>query len=221
MTTKSPLPKFRRPRSPESWRLYAILDTGYFAGRDPADLAAQMIEGGVDIIQLRAKGVAEDEVRGMARSICSVTRRAGIPLIVNDHPRVAKAVKADGVHIGQDDGTIASARAIIGGKGWVGRSTHTLDQALEAEKEGADCIGVGPVFATPTKPEAAPVGLDLVRLVAGRVRIPFFCIGGIKLENAPEVIAAGGRRIVVVSGILQAPDLAAYCRSLKKLLVDD
>jgi len=204
-------------RRPEDCRLYAIVDTSYLGKRDAARVASQMIEGGVDLIQLRAKDRTDEEAITLAHAILNVTRRKGIPFIVNDHPHVAAVVGADGAHVGQDDMAVAEARRILGPEGWVGKSTHSLQQALEAEKEGADYIGVGPIFATPTKPDDPPVGLDLVRQVASRVKIPFFCIGGIKLENASEVISAGARRLVVVSGILQSPDLTEHCRRLKAL----
>ncbi len=202
----------------EKCRLYGILDTTYLAGRDAATVAAWMIEGGVDLIQLRAKNQSDGEVIALARAVMDVTRRKGIPLIINDHPHVARATGADGAHVGQNDRSVAEARRILGKSALVGKSTHSLQQALNAEQEEADYIGVGPIFATPTKPDYSPVGLDLVRQVRSKIRIPFFCIGGIKLENADEVIAAGAQRLVVVSGILQAQDPADYCRRLKILL---
>ncbi|MDD2709199.1 MAG: thiamine phosphate synthase [Verrucomicrobiae bacterium] len=202
----------------ERRQLYAILDTGYLAGRQPSVVAAEMIRGGVDIIQVRAKDLPEKEISALVREVLTVTRPAGVPLIVNDHPRIAGATGADGAHVGQDDISVAAARQMAGPGSLIGKSTHSLEQARKAVAEGADYIGVGPVFATPTKPDYTPVGLELVRQVSREITIPFFCIGGIKLENAPTVIAAGARRIVVVSGILQAPDLTAYCQALKKNL---
>jgi thiamine-phosphate pyrophosphorylase len=100
----------------------------------------------------------------------------------------------------------------------VGKSTHSVNQAIRAFDEGADYIGFGPIFATPTKPDYSPIGLDEIRKVHEAVRIPIFCIGGIKLENLPAVIVAGARRVVIVSGLLQAKDIASYARSAKKLL---
>ena len=202
----------------EKCRLYGILDTTYLAGRNAATVAGQMIEGGVDLIQLRAKNQSEEEVILLARAVLAVTRRKGIPFIINDHPHVAGATGADGAHVGQDDMSVAEARRILGKSALVGKSTHSLQQALNAEQEDADYIGVGPIFATPTKPDYPPVGLDLVRQVRSKVRIPFFCIGGIKLKNAAEVIAAGAQRLVVVSGILRARNPGDYCRRLKILL---
>lgn len=202
----------------ENCRLYAILDTTWLAGRDVAVVASQMIEGGVDLIQLRAKKESDAEMTALACGIRKVTDAHEIPFIINDRPHLAAATGADGAHVGQDDLSVAEARRMIGSGKWVGKSTHSLQQALAAEQEGADYIGVGPVFATPTKPDYPPVGLELVRQVRARIKIPFFCIGGIKLENVPEVMAAGVRRLVVVSGILQAKNLTGYCRDLKALL---
>ncbi len=199
-------------------RLYAILDTSWLDDRDPALVATRMIEGGVDIIQLRAKKETSQECAATAAKVLKVTRPAGIPLIINDHPEVATEVEADGVHVGQDDLSVSEVRKMVGPDKYVGKSTHSLEQALSAQEEDVDYIGVGPVFATPTKPTYVPVGLEIVRQVSLRIRIPFFCIGGIKLENAKEVLGTGASRIVVVSGILQAPDLAEYCRKLKKML---
>jgi thiamine-phosphate pyrophosphorylase len=113
---------------------------------------------------------------------------------------------------------IAEARKIAGPNCMVGKSTHSVDQAIRAFYEGADYIGFGPLFATPTKPDYPPIGLSEIQKVHEAVRIPIFCIGGIKLGNLPDVVAAGARRVVIVSGLLQAPDAAEYARSAKKLL---
>ena len=209
----------KKPHDLQGCRLYGILDTGYLMGRDPAQVATWMMEGGVDILQLRAKDLLADAIRRMAVEVHAVTRPAGVPLILNDHPQIAAEVGVEGVHVGQEDVSVTEARRMMGEGKWVGKSTHSLDQALAAVEEKADYIGVGPVFSTPTKPAYVPVGLGLVREVATRVRIPFFCIGGIKLENMTVVLAAGADRLVVVSGILQAPDITGYCRELKKSLV--
>jgi thiamine-phosphate pyrophosphorylase len=141
-----------------------------------------------------------------------------VPLIINDHPELAREIDAEGVHIGQDDISVAAARSIIGHDRIVGRSTHSPEQATRAADDGADYIGFGPLFATPTKPDYVPIGLQHIACVHERVSVPIFCIGGIKLGNLPEVIAAGAKRVVIVSGLLQAPDIAQYARSAKELL---
>jgi thiamine-phosphate pyrophosphorylase len=198
--------------------LYGILDLGYVDSLEAKEVAEQMIVGGVDLIQLRAKGRPPGEVAAIAAALHDITRPLGIPLVVNDHPEIARSVQAEGVHLGQDDLPIAEAREIAGPNCLVGKSTHSVDQAIRAFCEGADYIGFGPIFVTPTKPDYAPVGLEEIRRVHDAVRIPIFCIGGIKLENLPEVIAAGARRAVIVSGLLLANDIALYARSAKELL---
>ena len=177
-----------------------------------------MIAGGVDLLQLRAKAHPAAKISELAAGLHRITVARGIPLIINDHPEIARLVPAEGVHVGQDDLPIAKAREIAGPNCLVGKSTHSVDQAIRAFYEGADYIGFGPIFATPTKPEYPPVGLEEIRKVYEAVRIPIFCIGGIKLDNLPEVIEAGARRVVIVSGLLQAEDIVAYGRAAKELL---
>jgi thiamine-phosphate pyrophosphorylase len=200
-----------------SAHLYAIIDTGYLQGRDPGRIASQMVEGGVDVIQIRAKDEDVSVVRDLSKAVIAAVSLQTVSVIINDFPEIAAEVGASGVHVGQDDLSVSAARELIGPGKYVGKSTHSLEQALAAEQEGADYIGVGPVFATPTKPTYKPVGLELVRSVASKVKLPFFCIGGIKVENASEVIRAGAQRLVVVSGILQAEDIVVYCRKIKEL----
>jgi thiamine-phosphate pyrophosphorylase len=199
-------------------RLYGILDLSYVDVGSARAVIDKMIDGGVDLIQLRAKAQPTAEVAKLAAELHRPTRERGVPLIINDHPEIARNVRAAGVHIGQDDVPIAKAREIAGANCMVGKSTHSVNQAIRAFYEGADYIGFGPIFATPTKPDYSPIGLDEIRKVHEAVRIPIFCIGGIKLENLPAVIAAGARRVVIVSGLLQAKDIASYARSAKKLL---
>lgn len=199
-------------------RLYGILDLGYVEIRDCGKMAEAMIAGGVDLIQLRAKELASAQIAEIAAELHRLTAERSVPLIINDHPEVARIVPAEGVHLGQDDMPIAEARQVAGADCMVGKSTHSVDQAIHAFYEGADYIGFGPIFATPTKPDYAPIGLDEIQKVHDAVRIPIFCIGGIKLDNLSEVLTAGARRVVIVSGLLQARDAAEYARSAKKTL---
>jgi thiamine-phosphate pyrophosphorylase len=199
--------------------LYGILDLGYVARADALDSARQMIAGGVDILQVRAKRLPTADVLALAQALRPLVDPAGVPLIINDHPDLVPVVGADGAHIGQDDGPLSTARAAAGAGKLVGRSTHSLAQARAARDEGADYLGFGPLFATPTKPDYPPIGLeDIIRAHTEITDRPIFCIGGIKLENLPEVIAAGARRAVIVSGLLLAPDIAAYARRAGELL---
>lgn len=197
-------------------RLYGILDLGYVAPLNAVGVAREMIAGGVDLLQLRAKRLARPEILELARLLRPITAAAGVPFIINDHPDLAAAVAADGVHLGQEDGPLPEAR--LGG-GIAGRSTHRLDQARAARAEGADYLGFGPLFATPTKPDYASIGLDdIARVHAEVADRPIFCIGGIKLENLPRIIEAGARRAVIVSGLLLAADVAGYARKARALL---
>src|SRR6266513_1929477 len=147
-----------------------------------------------------------------------LTMSANIPLIANDHAEIAQRVQVQGVHVGQDDASIEKVRAQIKRAIVVGKSTHSIEQAVAAEREGADYIGFGPIFSTPTKPDYSPIGLAQIREVHERVSIPIFFISGIKSVNLPQVIAAGAKRVVIVSGLLQANDIAGYARACKKSL---
>jgi len=177
-----------------------------------------MIEGDVDLIQVRAKRQPFDEIVHLARALHEITSEVGIPLIVNDYAEVAAKVSVEGIHLGQDDDSIAHARKKAGCDILVGKSTHSLEQAIAAEREGADYIGFGPIFATPTKPDYQPIGLTGIKRVQNEVTVPMFCIGGIKIDNLGQVIAAGAQRIAIVSGLLKATDVAKYARACKALL---
>lgn len=200
-------------------RLYAILDLGYVESEAALKMAETLVAAGIDLLQLRAKNLPANEIEKRANQLRMITSSRGVPLIVNDHPEIARNVHAEGVHLGQDDMSIADARKIIGADCAVGKSTHSVDQAIRAFYEGADYIGFGPLFTTPTKPDYPPIGLDEIGKVHGAVRIPIFCIGGIKLDNLPKVIEAGARRVVIVSGLLQASDPAEYARRAKQMLL--
>jgi thiamine-phosphate pyrophosphorylase len=199
-------------------RLYGILDLSYVDSVEVEKVAEQMIAGGVDLLQLRAKAYSATQIAELAAGLHRITAARNVPLVINDHPVIARLVTVEGVHVGQDDLPIAKAREIAGPNCVVGKSTHSVDQAIRAFYEGADYIGFGPIFATPTKPDYPPIGLEEIRKVHEAVRLPIFCIGGIKLDNLPEVIEAGARRVVIVSGLLQAKDIAAYGQAAKELL---
>ena len=199
-------------------RLYGILDLGYVRPEDALPMTRRIIEGGVDILQLRAKSQSLETIRDVARAVVPVCRESGVLFILNDHPQLVGETGADGVHVGQDDMPVAAVRKIVGADALIGLSTHSLAQALAASDAGPDYIGFGPVFSTPTKPDYQPVGLGAIAEVHRRVPLPVFCIGGIKRENLREVLAAGAVRAVIVSGILQAEDPAAYCRECAGIL---
>jgi thiamine-phosphate pyrophosphorylase len=207
-------------------RLYGILDLGYVTPEGAESVARQMCAGGVDILQFRAKGWPELDIERLASRIAPIASDAGVPLILNDFPELVPSVGAQGSHVGQDDLPVAEARWRAGRSlagevpaPIIGKSTHSLAQAVAAAEEGADYIGFGPLYATPTKPGRPAIGLEDIARVHELVRIPIFCIGGIKLENLEEILKAGARGVVIVSGILQAPDIQAYCREVRARLI--
>ncbi|MBP7948211.1 MAG: thiamine phosphate synthase [Verrucomicrobiales bacterium] len=200
-------------------RLYGILDTGYVCPERLPEVLREMLAGGIDVVQLRAKGHAAAEVKPWLEPLHDLTRAADVPLIVNDHPELWPW--ADGIHVGQEDAAVSAVRQQMQGSGLVGKSTHSLAQAEAASREAVDYIGFGPLFPTPTKAGRAAIGLETIAEAHRRVSLPIFCIGGIKRENLEEVMAVGARRVVIVSGILQAVDIAGYVADCKRLLAAD
>ena len=205
-------------RTLDECRLYGIIDLGYVEELNLARVAEQMIEGGVDLIQLRGKGKSLDELVGHAAKLHELTARSSTPLIVNDHAEIASRIPVEGVHVGQDDDSIELARRKAGRSVLIGKSTHSLEQALAAQREGADYIGFGPIFATPTKPDYAPIGLADIRRVHAEVSLPIFCIGGINIDNLQSVIDAGAKRVVMVSALLKAHSIVDYARCATDML---
>ena len=206
---------------PPGARLYGIVDFGYVAEEAMEVTAAKLLAGGVDILQLRAKGIPLEKVADAARKIIPLCKVAGVPFILNDHPELAVELGADGVHIGQDDGAIYEVRSKIGVEMIIGRSTHSLVQARQALADGADYIGFGPLFPTPTKAGRLAIGLGDIAEMEREVgsRIPAFCIGGIKPDNLSKVLAAGARRCVVVSHLLLAADIVAETCTLRMAMI--
>ena len=204
-------------------RLYAFVDTAYLHGRAATVVAQQLCDGGADLIQLRAKQSSLAETRILAEAILPVTRRAGVGLVINDHLPLARELGAEVCHLGQEDffgaghsrlSELSTPTSPIK----FGLSTHAPEQAMRALAAAPDYLAIGPVYATATKPTARPVSLDYVRWAAVNVKIPWFAIGGITLENLDAVLAAGARRICVVSAILHEPDIAGACRKFKARL---
>ena len=204
-------------------KLYAFVDSAYLHGRTPEFLAQQLCDGGADLIQLRAKNSPLDDVRRMAESILPITRTANVGLVINDHLPVAKELGAELCHLGQEDFFDAGHKQVSEVRGTkcevrIGLSTHAPEQAKRAITAGADYIAIGPVYATGTKPTARPVTLDYVHWAVQNVTIPWFAIGGINFQNLDDVLAAGARRICVVSAILNASDVASECAKFRKRL---
>jgi thiamine-phosphate pyrophosphorylase len=193
-------------------RLYLVMEARP-GGRDPEDLLRAALKGGVDVVQLREKsGDANAIVRAgrVFRRLCDAYDAL---FIVNDRPELAIACAADGVHLGQDDGEVAAARRLVGDDLLIGLSTHSPRQVDAARQ--ADYIAVGPVYATPTKPEYPPVGTELVQYAAAHAAVPFFAIGGIDPGNVGEVVAAGAERVAVVRAIRDAEQPGEAARALR------
>lgn len=202
-------------------RLYGFIDTAYLGDRDPADLTRALIEGGVDILQVRGKEMTHTQRVALGAVVLGAACCSNVPVIINDDIDAALEIGAAGVHLGQEDWSAIpreKRQERLSGLGIVGISTHSLQQALIAERDGADYIGVGPVFPTATKPWTPPVGLNLIRQIAGRVATPFFAIGGITLDNLEAVLEAGATGIAVVSAILSAPDARAAAAAFRQRL---
>jgi len=198
--------------------LYGIVDLGYVQPEAAPDVTQKLVRGGIDLLQLRAKDKPLDSILRLAENILRITQPANVPLIINDHPQLLREVNAEGCHVGQTDYTVAQARELAGRVVIVGKSTHSLEQALAAQAEGADYIGYGPIFPTPTKPEVAAIGLGDLKNLRTKVKIPVFCIGGIKETNFTQVTNAGGERVCIVSDLLLAPDINARTRAIKAFL---
>jgi thiamine-phosphate pyrophosphorylase len=199
-------------------RLYGIIDLGYVERRDAARIVAQMIEGGVDLIQLRGKEKSISELMELSAELHELTVQSFTPLIVNDYAEIARQVPVEGVHVGQNDAPIEIVRQKAAREILVGKSTHSLEQARSAQREGADYIGLGPVFATPTKPDYPAIGLHHIRRVHAEVNLPIFCIGGINIDNLQNVIDAGAKRVVMVSALLKAHNIVDYARCATDML---
>lgn len=199
--------------------LYGILDLGYVPPDKVAPVTAQLLQGGVDLLQLRAKKDPKTEILKYAEAMLPLTKAAGVPLILNDYPELLREIDADGCHVGQEDFGVAEARDLAGRDCLVGKSTHMLAQAQAAEREGADYIGFGPLFPTGTKPMAKAIGLTEIRTLHEQVKLPIYCIGGVKLANLREILRAGARRVCIVSDLLLASDVARQTAEVKSALL--
>jgi thiamine-phosphate pyrophosphorylase len=199
-------------------RLYGIVDLSVLQGRDPVAVAESAIRGGVDAIQWRDKDSSDRAFLEVAVRLRALTRRLEVIFVVNDRLSIAQLAQADGIHLGHEDLPLPEARRLAGSSMMIGRSTHSLKEALRAQEEGADYLGVGPIFSTPTKPEYAAVGLELIRQVKEALTIPWVAIGGIDPERIPLVLSAGATRVAVVRAIAGNPDPESAAKKLKVLL---
>jgi len=186
--------------------IYLIIDNEALKGRDAATIVLRSLEAGIDMVQFRGKGASDREFLEAASRIKDLLRGTQALFIVNDRVDLAVRLDADGVHLGQDDMSVETARKMLGEEGIIGLSTHSEQEMREAAKKDVDYISVGPVFETPTKLGCKAVGLELVELAAKEARKPFVAIGGINASNIRDVVASGAKRIAVVRAILSSDD---------------
>ncbi|MBE0429843.1 MAG: thiamine phosphate synthase [Thermoleophilia bacterium] len=199
--------------------LYVITSSVPELGRDHYDVAAAAIEGGATAIQLRVKRRQMSETLKMAAALHELTQKAGIPLIINDHVGIAMAVEAEALHIGPDDITISAARRMLGPRTIIGSSAGRHDDAHKAEREGADYIGVGAIYETPTRSDKSAVGPARIARIKAVVEVPVVAIGGITADNLKPCIKAGADGVAVLSAVSMARDMVAATAELKQALV--
>jgi thiamine-phosphate pyrophosphorylase len=198
--------------------LYPVISSEFTAGRDPREVLWQIADGGARIVQLREKNYSKKQICALAEDYLKITSQYGMLLIINDHLDIAVAVGADGVHLGQDDLPVALAGKVTGDL-IIGCSTHNLDEAVAAVRDGADYINIGPIYPTNTKAVACgAVGLGMLRQISAKVSIPFTVMGGIKSHHIPGLVAAGALRIAMVTEITQADDITAKVKSVRKAI---
>ncbi len=195
--------------------LYAVTDRHWLHGRSLYSVVKESLDGGATFLQLREKSLDDAAFLSEAKELQALCRSYRVPFIVNDNVDIALAVDADGVHVGQHDMAAGDVRARLGSDKILGVSAQTVEQAKRAEAQGADYLGVGAVFPTGTKDDAAPLSHDTLRAICEAVSIPVVAIGGITLENLPQLAGSGISGIAVVSAIYAAADIPSATRSLK------
>lgn len=203
----------------EDKKLYLVTNSDKFESEDLfLDAVASALKGGVDILQLREKNMPANKIIELGKKVKLLCAEYGAIFIVNDRVDIAYVLDADGVHLGQDDMDIESARKILGNNAIIGISTHAPEQAQKAVNDGADYIGMGPVFTTPTKPGRQSVGLEYVKWVSENIKIPAFAIGGIDLDNVQDVVNAGAKKIAVVRAIINSDNPEKAAQEFLKVL---
>lgn len=202
---------------PEQMRLYAVTDRSWLAGRTLAGQVAEALAGGATFVQLREKGVPPAALLADAKEIGALCRAAGVPFVVNDSVETALAAGADGVHVGQKDMAAARARALLGPDKILGVTAHSVAEALQAQADGADYLGVGAAFATHTKADTVPITPEIIRAITAAVHIPVVAIGGVNADNMGRLAGCGLAGVAVVSALFAAPDVRAAAARLRAL----
>ena len=198
-------------------RLYVLISSN-IAKKSVKETARLVIDGGADAVQLREKTISDSKFISLAREVRDITTKRGSLLIINDRVHVVRKVNADGIHLGQQDMSALEARNIIGDEKIIGVSTHSITQARQAQKDGADYIAIGPIYPTSTKGHEPSVGIEIIHEISEAVSIPIIAIGAITLENLDEVLKAGASRIAVCSAIIGSKDIYSSTRQFKEKL---
>ena len=203
------------------YSLYLVTDRGLARGRSTLEIISAAVHGGATVVQLREKDCTTRDFIEQALTIKEFLKDRGVPLIINDRVDVAQAVRADGVHLGQTDMPLGLAKKVLGDSMIIGISAESLEDAVEAEKGGADYLGVSPIYATPTKTDTAPpLGLEGLREIRKTVRLPIVGIGGLNRDNAAEVIRNGADGVAVVSAIVAADDPQTAADDLRQIILE-
>lgn len=202
----------------EKLKLYAITDSSWLNGDTLAHQVELAIAGGATIVQLREKNKSKEELKDLALEIKSVCNRYKVPFIVNDDVELAKEIDADGVHVGQDDASVKSARQILGADKIVGATAKTIEQAQIAQEQGADYLGSGAVFGSTTKKDALPMTMELLNEICNSVQIPVVAIGGIDATNISQLKGTDIAGAAVVSGIFAQQNIEKAAEQLSRLL---
>ncbi len=197
--------------------LYAVTDRAWVGRQSLYEQVECALKGGATCVQLREKELDDEAFLKEAVEIAALCRRCGVPFFVNDNVDIAVKCRADGVHVGQEDMAAAQVRSRVGDKMMIGVSVHTVEEALEAVKNGADCLGVGAVFPTSTKADADVLTKETIRDICKAVDIPVVAIGGIGRSNISQLAGTGVDGVALVSAIFSAADIESECRTLRKL----
>lgn len=201
------------------WKLCLIADPSFVPENRLLEKVKEAVESGVTLVQLRVKSLSSRKFFELALLLSSLLKKKDIPFIVNDRVDIALASQASGVHLGQNDLPLSYARKILGPDKIIGISAHNLKEALTAEKEGADYLGVGPVFHTISKNNLSPIiGVDGIRLIRKKIRIPILAIGGITPENSSEVIAAGADGLAAISAFFKKSDIRQVAKNFRQAM---
>jgi len=198
-------------------RLYVLI-TGNIATKSVKETARLVIDGGADAIQLREKTISDRDFISLAGEVREITTRSGTLLFINDRVNVAREINADGVHLGQQDMNVSEARELIGNEKIIGVSTHSIIQARQAQKDGANYIAIGPIYPTKTKDYEPSIGIEAIQEISGVVNAPIIAIGAITLENLDEVLKAGASRVAVCSAIIGSKDIYSSTKQFKEKL---